>query len=148
MILRAVIYRMDHRTKASARGSGATSHTGVSINPKSLYPHSSVRHESGAVVSYPSASQLVLHQNVEDRIFPSTTSTAGILSGGFCDIRIPAGSIQVVKTLTLELVITNSSGAAVVPAQGTSIAPGQILLERVEILAEGGSQLISRHEGF
>ena len=99
-------------------------------------------------VSYPQASQLVLHQNTEDRIFPSTTSTAGILSGGFCDIRIPAGSIQVVKTLTLELVITNSSAAAVVPAQGTSIAPGQILLERVEILAEGGSQLISRHEGF
>ena len=148
MILRAVIYSMDHRTKAAARGSGATSHSGVSINPKSLYPHSTVTHADGMRVSYPQASQLVLHQNVEDRICPSTTSTAGILSGGFCDLRIPAGSIQVVKTLTLELVITNGSASAVVPAQGTSIAPGQILLERIEILAEGGSQLISRHEGF
>ena len=92
--------------------------------------------------------KLVLHQNTEDRIFPSTTSTANILSGGFCDIRIPAGSIEVVKALTLELVITNSSAVAVVPAQGSSIAPGQLLLERVELLAEGGSQLISRHEGF
>lgn len=144
----AVIYSMDHRTKAAARGSGATSHSGVSINPRSLYPHSTVTHADGMRVSYPQASQVVLHQNQEDRIFPSTTSTAGILSGGFVDIRIPAGSVQVVKTLTLELVITNSSAAAVVPAQGTSIAPGQILLERVEILAEGGSQLISRHEGF
>jgi hypothetical protein len=64
------------------------------------------------------------------------------------DIRIPAGSIEIVKSLTLELVITNSSGATVTPAQGSSIAPGQLLLERVELLAEGGSQLISRHEGF
>ena len=63
------IYSMDHRTKAAARGSGATSHSGVSINPKSLYPHSTVTHADGMRVSYPSASQLVLHQNVEDRIF-------------------------------------------------------------------------------
>ena len=139
---------MNHQVKAASRGSGATSHSGVGINPKSLYPHTTVTHADGMRVSYPQASQLVLHQNTEDRIFPSTTSTAGILSGGFCDIRIPAGSVQVIKSMTLELVISNGSGASVTPAQGTGIAPGQILLDRVELLAEGGSQLISRHEGF
>ena len=128
---------MDHRTKAAARGSGSTSHSGVAIRPQSLFPHTTVVYSDGAKISYPNASQMVLHQNIEDRIFPSITSTAGILSGGFVDIRIPP-SLQVIKTLTLELVIYNQSASAVVPAQGTGIAPGQILLERVELLAEGG----------
>jgi hypothetical protein len=139
---------MQHESRAKARGSGSTSHTGVSIHPKSLYPHVQTVHADGARLNFPQASQTVLHQSIEDRIFPSTTSTANILSGGFVDIRIPAGSIEVVKSLTLELTITNSSGATVVPAQGATNAPGQLLLERVEILAEGGSQLISRHEGY
>ena len=139
---------MDHRVKAAARGSAGTSHSGVGIHPSKLYPHTTVTHADGMRVSYPQASQLVLAQNTEDRIFPSTTSTAGILSGGFVDVRLPAGSCQIIKSMTLELVINNGSGASVTPAQGTGIAPGQILLDRVELLAEGGSQLISRHEGF
>ena len=140
---------MDFRSRAAARGSGATSHTGVSINPKSLYPHTTVQHADGMRVSFPQSSQLILHQAQEDKVFNSSTSVSGILaSSGYADIRCAAASLEVWKGACLEMVIANNSGAACISAQGPTIAPAQLLIDRVELYAEGGSQLLSRMEGY
>ena len=139
---------MNHQARASARGTGALSHSGVSYKG-TLYPHTSVTTSDGQKVNYPNSSQLVLHQNQETKVFNSATSVSGILaSSGYADIRIAAGSLQVWRGASLELIITNSSGAACVSAQGPSLAPAQLLIDRVEIYAENGAMLLSRSEGY
>ena len=148
---------------AKKRGSAALAHVGVAL--QKIYPHSRVTHSDGQSLNYPTSSQLVLHQNEEDRYFQATTGTADALrQASFVDVRLPAGSLQLVKGMTLELKITNSTGAAIRPAYynavnevngglpgaGTAMTrycqPAQALIERVELLAESGSTLISRTE--
>jgi hypothetical protein len=148
---------------ARKRGSAALAHVGVAL--QKIYPHSRVTHSDGQSLNYPNSSQLVLHQNEEDRFFQATTGTADALKqASFVDVRLPAGSLQLVKGMTLELKILNNTGASISPAYysatnevagalpGVGIAaarycqPAQALIERVELLAESGSTLISRTE--
>ena len=149
---------------AKKRGSAALAHVGVAL--QKIYPHSRVTHSDGQSLNYPNSSQLVLHQNEEDRFFQATTGTADALrQASFVDVRLPAGSLQLVKGMTLELKITNNTGAIIRPAYyyavnetGSGSVPGiptymnrycqpaQALIERVELLAESGSTLISRTE--
>ena len=89
------------------RGPSALAHTGVAHGE--LYPHRAVRHSHGEVLNYPVSSQTILHKNTTQTVFLSTSSTENMLSsGGFCDIRIPSGSLQVVKQFTINLEIMNN----------------------------------------
>ena len=93
---------------AKKRGSAALAHVGVAL--QKIYPHSRVTHSDGQSLNYPNSSQLVLHQNEEDRYFQATTGTADALKqASFVDVRLPAGSLQLVKGMTLELKILNNT---------------------------------------
>ena len=110
------------------------SHAGVSV--KSLYPHQQVRHSDGSSTNFPASSQLVVHRSEIDTVFGVT----GHSSGGFCDVRIPAGSTGITTHATLELRVRAGSG-------GVNWLPVPFLLaiERVELLAEAGNTLVSSH---
>jgi hypothetical protein len=93
-------------------------------------------------MNYPASSQVVLHQHKIHTYFNSTTSTQNVLgSSGFVDVRLPAQALQVITGVTLELKLSNDTPHSIVlPANGFT------LLDRVEILAEGGNQVIARFE--
>ena len=117
------------------RGPGATAHVGVKI--PSMYPHSKVND-----TNYPNSSMVVLHQNEQDVLFTSTMATDGALvTGGFTDIRIPAGACSVITGMTLE--ITIRAGPTGVQIMSFPIA---YILDRVEFLGQAGNVLVSRHE--
>ena len=97
---------LDHHKANAKRGPSALAHTGVS-HAAELYPHRKVRHSHGETLHYPVSSQTVLHKTTTHTVFQTTSSTEGSLSsGGFCDVRIPAGSLQVVKQFTIALAQT------------------------------------------
>ena len=131
---------IDHKTDAAKRGSAALIQVGVSI--PQIYPHIPVRHAGGAVMNYPASSQVVLHQHKIHTYFNSTTSTQNVLgSSGFVDVRLPAQALQVITGVTLELKLSNDTELPI-----TLPANSFTLLDRVEILAEGGNQVIARFE--
>ena len=115
------------------RGPSALAHVGVSHGE--LYPHRSVRHSSGEVLNYTVSSQTILHKSTTQTIFLSTSSTENALSsGGFCDIRIPSGSLGVVKAFTVNIEITNNTGSNLnLPTSSV------FLFDLIEMLAEGGN---------
>jgi hypothetical protein len=139
---------VNHQSLAAKRGQAATFHTGVSL--QKIYPHVQVTTANGQSSNLPTSSQLVLHQNTEDRYFAAISGTANALTqSGYVDIRIPAGAGGVCRAMTLEFNISNATGATITPAvfpTSNTWAPVHALVERVEILAENGSQLVSRHE--
>jgi hypothetical protein len=130
---------LDHHKQNAKRGPAALAHTGVSI--PELYPHRKVRHAHGETLNYPVSSQTVLHKTNSHTVYQTTSSTENSLtSGGFADIRIPAGSLQVVKQWTIVLELENkTAGTAYMP-----VIP--YLFDRVEVLAEGGNVQIARWE--
>ena len=131
---------VDHHAGAARRGPAAMAHAGVSV--KNLYPHVPVRHSDGSSTNYPVSSQLVLHQHEIDTVFVASSATdQAFSSGGFVDVRIAAGSTGVITGATLEFrVRAGPSGVAVMPI------PFAMALSQVELLAESGNCLISRHE--
>ena len=131
---------INHKIDAGKRGQAALIQVGVSI-PK-IYPHIQVRHAGGTVMNYPASSQVVLHQNKIHTYFNSTTSTQNVLgSSGFVDVRLPAQALQVITGVTLELKLSNDTAFPIVlPSNAYT------LLDRVEVLAEGGNQVIARYE--
>jgi hypothetical protein len=130
---------LDHHKQNQKRGPAALAHTGIAI--PELYPHRKVRHAHGETLNYPVSSQTVLHKTTTHTVYQTTSSTENSLaSGGFCDIRIPAGSLQVVKQWTIALEVENkTAGALHMP-----VIP--YLFDRVEVLAEGGNVQIARWE--
>jgi hypothetical protein len=133
---------IDHHKQNAKRGSSALAHTGVAI--PELYPHRKVRHSHGEVLNYPISSQTVLHKATTHTIYPSTSATDNALaSGGFVDVRIPAGSLQVVKGMTIALEIENNTGGTTfIPAGPLNV----LLFDRVELMAEGGNTQVCRWE--
>ena len=127
--------QIDHFGSAQRRGKAATDHTNVKVPV--LYPHTKIND-----VNFPSSSLLCLHQSEVDTVFTSTSSTENVLgSGGFCDVRIPAGSTSIVTHMVIELTIrAGSEGIAAMPI------PIVWLFDHIELLAESGATLISRHE--
>ena len=127
--------QIDHFAGAQRRGKGAMDHANVKVPV--LYPHSRVND-----TNFPSSSQLVLHQSEVDTVFTATSSTDNLLgSGGFCDVRIPAGSTSIVTHMVIELTIrAGSLGIQQLPV------PIVWVLDRLELIAESGSTIISRHE--
>ena len=102
-----------------------------------------MRHAHGETLNYPVSSQTVLHKTTTHTVYQTTSSTEGALSsGGFCDVRIPAGSLQVVKQWTIALELENKSGGE------ASMCPIPWLFDRVEVLAEGGNCQLARWEPF
>ena len=100
-------------------------HAGVKV--PFLYPHSRQNE-----TNFPSSSQLVLHQSEVDTTFTATSSTENVLgSGGFCDVRIPAGSTSIVTHMVIELTI-RSTGILLLPV------PIVFVFDRIELLAESG----------
>jgi hypothetical protein len=133
---------LNHHAANAKRGPSALAHTGVSHGE--LYPHRKVRHSSGETLNYPVSSQTVLHKTTTHTIFQSTSSTDNCFSsGGFVDVRIPAGSLQVIKQVVIALEIENKTTSAI-----TMPAGAPFLLDRVEMLAEGGNTQIARWEPF
>lgn len=133
---------LDHHKQNAKRGSSALAHTGVTH--ANLYPTRPVRHSHGETLNYPVSSQVVLHKTTQHTIFQSTTATDGQLSsGGFVDVRIPAGSLQVVKGMTLQLELENEGGVAVTIGGGVR---NVFLFDRIELVAEGGNTQIARWE--
>ena len=128
---------LDHFAGAQRRGKAAMDHAGVKV--PHLYPHSQQND-----TNFPSSSQLVLHQSEVDTTFTATSSTENVLSGGgFCDVRIPAGSTSIVTHAVIELTIqAGSKGIQQLPV------PIVWLFDRLEVLAESGSTLVSRHEAY
>jgi hypothetical protein len=102
-----------------------------------LYPHTKLND-----VNFPSSSLLCLHQSEVDVTFTATSSTENVLgSGGFVDVRIPAGSTSIVTHMVIELTIrAGSTGIVVMPV------PIVWVFDRIELLGESGATLISRHE--
>ena len=130
---------LDHHKANAKRGASALAHVGVSHG--SLYPHRAVRHAHGETLNYPVSSQTILHKTTTHSIFQSTSSTENAFtSGGFVDIRIPAGTLQVVKGFTLALEIQNATGGTV------GLPPIPFLLDRLEVLAEAGNVQLARWE--
>ena len=131
---------VDHHAGAVRRGAAAMSHAGTHV--KNLYPHSSVRHSDGSSTNFPVSSQLTLHQHEIDTTFVASSATENAFaSSSFVDIRIPAGSCGVITGATLSFQVrAGSGGVTVMPI------PFALALERVELLAESGNCLISRHE--
>jgi hypothetical protein len=124
---------INHRSAASSRGVAGANHVGVSI--PNLFQHLKVDHVGGGEMNYPVDSQVVLHQNSEDNVY-TASNVDGALSGGFADIEIK-GATQSWKALTLEVLLTNSTGVnQIIPANGMAC------LDRVEIHAEGGGTLV------
>ena len=130
---------LDHHKQNAKRGPSALAHTGVSHGE--LYPFRKVRHSSGETLNYPVSSQTVLHRTCTHTVYQTTSSTEGALtSGGFVDVRIPAGSLQVVKNFTIALELENKSGGE------ASLPVIPYLFDRVQVLAEGGNCEIARWE--
>ena len=106
---------VNHQSLAAKRGQAATFHTGVSL--QKIYPHVQVTTANGQSSNLPTSSQLVLHQNTEDRYFAAISGTANALTqSGYVDIRIPAGAGGVCRAMTLEFNISNATGATITPA--------------------------------
>ena len=132
---------IDHHKANARRGGSALAHTGVSH--AELYPHRKVRHSHGEVLNYPVSSQTVLHKSTVHTIFQSTSSTENAFSsGGFVDVRIPAGTLQVVKQWTIALEIDNKTDKAL------GLPPAPYLFDRLEIHAEAGNCLLARWEPY
>ena len=110
-------------------------HAGTKV--PNLYPHTKIND-----VNFPSSSLLCLHQSEVDVSFTATSSTENVLgSGGYVDVRIPAGSTSIVTHVTIELTIrAGNKGIAMLPV------PIVWVFDRIELLAESGATLISRHE--
>ena len=126
---------LDHFAGAQRRGKAAMDHANVKVPV--LYPHSRVND-----INFPSSSQLVLHQSEVDTSFTATSSTENVLgSGGFVDVRIPAGSTSIVTHMVIEMTIrAGSEGIVALPV------PIVWVFDRIELLGESGATLISRHE--
>ena len=131
---------LDHHKQNAKRGPAALAHTGVTI--AELYPHRKVKYVHGEVLNYPVSSQTVLHKASTHTSFQSTSSTEGLLqSGGYADVRIPSGSLGVVKQWVIEFQVENKSEGVV---NGPFYAP--FYFDRVELLSEGGNVQIARWE--
>ena len=131
---------VNHKQEASKRGAASLIQVGVSV--PQLYPHVPVRHLGGSVMNYPASSQVVLHQHKIHTYFNSTTSTQNVLgSSGFVDVRLPAQALQVITGVALELKLSNDTAHPIRLPQNA-----YTLLDRVEILAEGGNQVVARFE--
>jgi len=131
---------LNHHSANAKRGGSALAHAGVSHSE--LYPHRKVRHSHGETLNYPVSSQTVLHKTTTHTIFQSTSSTdTAFSSGGFVDVRIPAGTLQVVKQWVIALEVVNNTGGLVTMPKGIPF-----LFDRVEVLAEGGNVQIARWE--
>ena len=62
-------------------------------------------------------------------------------SSGFVDVRLPAQALQVITGVTLELKLSNDTPHTI------AMPPNAYtMLDRVEVLAEGGNQVIARYE--
>ena len=86
-------------------------------------------------------SQTVLHKTSVNTVFQSTSSTENAFSsGGFVDVRIPAGTLQVVKQWTIALEIDNKTDKNIL------LPPAPYLADRLEIHAEAGNCLLARWE--
>jgi len=130
---------VDHLASAAKRGPSALDHVGVSVPV--LYPHVAKKMSHGST-NFPAGSQVVLHQHETHTTFPASTSIENILSsGGFVDIRIPAGAARAMTGITIHLQIENHDGIQVFLPAYT-----QFLFDRVEALADGGNNLIARWE--
>lgn len=93
------------------------------------------KHPSGAVV--PEHHRVQNLKRVIVRQAPTSAVNPAFLNGGTCDVRMEKGTIDLLTHAYLQFDLTNSTGGA------STIAPLQLAIERIEIYAGNGNQLLT-----
>jgi hypothetical protein len=129
---------IDHHSAIHARGSGAIAH--FSGPSDELYQHIVTKSADGKRFNFPASQSSSLHASTHVSFFaPSTALPVIAPAQAQLDIRIPAGSCGAVTGISLRLDLENEG-----KVNDSVFAGVPNLFDRVEIWAEGGSQLVQR----
>jgi hypothetical protein len=114
----------------------------IHIRP-TVFPHNYVDVKDGSIMVKKRDTYRVAAQNRQLLYAsPNSTIAAAALNSGQCDIALQPGLINAIDFCFVRLDLLNSTGSALV------LAPAQLLIQRIDIFAENGSNLLTSVYGL